>query len=245
MWFLSGTWLIKQAYGTVTRCIYEWRMLRYFKKVEENPSQSGLPGLTLEEKQRASEEVRRITEKNSEKRGKYNDYTPELRAKIGKYAAECGPTRASRHFTKELGKDVPESTARRLKKAYVEKHKILTKRSDKNPQVTVLPKQSQRRPLLVGQQLDKSIQTESLRKAGGVVNTAIVVSAAYGIISVREPSLLREHGGHLELTKSWAKSLLKCMGYVKRKGSNAGKVAVARFEELKEEYLADIKAVML
>ena len=136
---------------------------------------------------------------------------------------------------------------RRLKKAYVEKHKILTKRSDENPQVTVLPKQSQRRLLLVGQQLDKSIQTfiESLRKARGVVNTAIVVSAAYGIISVREPSLLREHGGHLELTKSWAKSLLKCMGYVKRKGSNAGKVAVARFEELKEEYLADIKAVML
>ena len=86
-------------------------MLRYFKKVEENPSQSGLPGLTLEEKQRASEEVRRIIEKNSEKRGKYNDYTPELRAKIGKYAAECGPTRASHHFTKELGKDVQESTA--------------------------------------------------------------------------------------------------------------------------------------
>ena len=72
---------------------------------------------------------------------------------------------------------------RRLKKAYVEKHKILTKRSDENPQVTILPKQSQRRPLLVGQQLDKSIQTfiESLRKAGGVVNTAIVVSAAYGM----------------------------------------------------------------
>ena len=85
-------------------------------------------------------------------------------------------TRASRHFVKELGKDVPESTARRLKKVYVEKLKILTERSDENPQVTVLPKQSQGRTLLVGQQLDKSIQTfiQSLRKAGGVVNTAIV-----------------------------------------------------------------------
>lgn len=32
------------------------------------------------------------------------------------------------------------------------------------------------------------------------------------------------------------------MGYVKRKGSNARKVAVAHFEELKEAYPADIKA---
>ena len=53
-----GYTLIKQPYGTVTRCIYEGRIMRYFKKVEKKTSQSGLPGLTLEEK-RASEEVRR------------------------------------------------------------------------------------------------------------------------------------------------------------------------------------------
>lgn len=101
--------------------------------------------------------------------------------------------------------------------------------------------------MLIGQELDKSVQSfiASLRKVGGVVNTAIVLGAAHGIISVRQPSLLREHGGPVELTKSWAKSLLKRMGYVKRRGSNAGKVAVARFEELKEAYLADIKAEMI
>ena len=32
------------------------------------------------------------------------------------------------------------------------------------------------------------------------------------------------------------------MGYVKRKYSNAGKISVSHFEELKEEFLADIKA---
>ena len=35
-------------------------MLRYFKKVERNSSQSGLPGLTLEKEQRASEEIANI-----------------------------------------------------------------------------------------------------------------------------------------------------------------------------------------
>lgn len=32
-------------------------------------------------------------------RGKYNDYTPEERAQIGKYAEENGPTRATKHFS--------------------------------------------------------------------------------------------------------------------------------------------------
>ena len=35
------------------------------------------------------------------------------------------------------------------------------------------------------------------------------------------------------------------MGDVKRKSSNAGKIAVARFEEVQEEFLADIKAEVL
>ena len=35
------------------------------------------------------------------------------------------------------------------------------------------------------------------------------------------------------------------MGYVKRKGSNAGKITMSRFEEVKEEFLADVKAEVL
>lgn len=34
--------------------------------------------------------------------GKYNDYTPEIRGQIGRYAAEHGATKASHHFTKRL-----------------------------------------------------------------------------------------------------------------------------------------------
>ena len=58
-------------------------MLHYFEEVEKT-SNSELPGLTGREKEWAMKAVRR-TMKNSEKRGKYNDYSPELRAKIHVY----------------------------------------------------------------------------------------------------------------------------------------------------------------
>ena len=71
------------------------------------------------------------------------------------------------------------------------------------------------------------------------------MAAANGIIAARSPALLLQHGGHIDITKAWVKSLLIRMGYVKRKCSNAGKITVARFEEVREEFLADIKAEVL
>lgn len=37
--------------------------------------------------------------------------------------------------------------------------------------------------------------------------------------------------------------MLKRMGYVKQKCSNAGKITIEHFEEAKEKFLPDIKAV--
>ena len=112
------------------------------------------------------------------------------------------------------------------------------------PIVNTLPTKAQGRLLLIGAVLDTSVKeyVNALRVAGGVVNTGIVQVAALGIIGARDPGLLCEHGGHIEISKPWAKSLLKRMGYVKRKGSNAGKVTVSQFKEIQEEFLADIKA---
>ena len=42
----------------------------------------------------------------------YLFYTPELRAKIGKFAAESGNKTAVEKFSKEIGKPVSESTLR-------------------------------------------------------------------------------------------------------------------------------------
>ena len=81
-----------------------------------------------------------------------------------------------------------------------------------------------------------------MRMVGGVVNTAIVMAAAEGIIASRDSGKLREHGGLIQITKAWAKSLLVRMGYVKRKCSNPGKISVSHFKELQDTFLTDIQA---
>ena len=110
-----------------------------------------------------------------------------------------------------------------------------------------LPTKPQGRPLLLGQELDRAVQDyiEALRLAGGVVNSAIVVAAANGIVSAKDVSLLSSRGGSISITKHWAKSLLSRMKYVKRKCSNAGKVSLPNFERIQEVFLADIAAEVL
>ena len=119
--------------------------------------------------------------------------------------------------------------------------------SSSAPMVSALPKVVTGRPLLLGKHLDGVVQEyiSALCKAGGIVNTSLVLGAAEGIVTAKNPGLLAKHGGHIELTKSWAKSLFQQMGYVKRKGSNAGKVTVADFQEVKEVFMHDIQPGMI
>ena len=58
--------------------------------------------------------------------------------------------------------------------------------------INVLPTKRQGRPLLVGQKLDETIQDfiRETRKAGGVINTSVVVAMAMGIITSKDPTLL-------------------------------------------------------
>ena len=60
------------------------------------------------------------------------------------------------------------------------------------------------------------------------------MAAARGMVGARKPKLLTELDGHIEITETWAKFLLGRMSYVKRKGSNAGKVSVSHFQEIQE-----------
>ena len=87
---------------------------------------SKVPSFTDEEHRFANKEIKIILKKSSSSdkhRKKYNDYTPEEKARIGRYAAENGPARAVQHCSKEIGKSIPETTARRLKLEYLLKMK--------------------------------------------------------------------------------------------------------------------------
>ena len=100
-----------------------------------------------------------VKEAENQGHDKYNDYTPEERAAIGMYAAENGPGRACKHFTKVLEKNVPESTARKLRAEYLRQLKIEVETEDAKScspctSIKVLPTKRQGRPLLVGQKLE-------------------------------------------------------------------------------------------
>ena len=52
----------------------------------------------------------------------------------------------------------------------------------------------------------------------------MVMAATKGIVESKDRSKLMEYGGQISIEKSWAKSLLTRMNFVKCKGSTAAKL---------------------
>ena len=177
-------------------------------------------------------------------RGEYLKLNPETRARIGRYAAENGVVAAARHFSKgkELGRPINESTVRGIKKAYLaEMGRKRKAREDSD--VDRLPNVKRGRPLLVGQQIDEKIQQylRNLRDCGGVVNTAITIASAKGIVMSIDRTRLSEYGGHLNLSREWARSLMMRMGFVKRRATTkVSRLTVENFELIKSRFLEEI-----
>ena len=48
------------------------------------------------------------------------------------------------------------------------------------------------------------------------------------------------YGGHTNITKSWARSILDQMGYVKRKCSTAMETTISEYDKIEEVFLADV-----
>ena len=61
---------------------------------------------TVAANQQVEEELK--SQDKRRKRGKYQHYDAEVRAKIAKYASEHGNKAAATHFTRELGRTVSE-----------------------------------------------------------------------------------------------------------------------------------------
>ena len=205
-----------------------------------------------------------LAAEKTQSRGQYNSYSKEQHAMIGKYATENGPTTAAKHYSAVWGIPINESTARRLKEKYLEKLKEVileqhrkqaesrdTSDSEEHKEEPIVTSELETkprgRPVRLGEQLDSLVKEfiSNLRAAGGVVNTTVARGAAEGIISYRDISKLSSHGGHINITKSWAQSLLRRMGFVKRKCLTSGKISMAQFDECKEIFLADVAAEVL
>ena len=80
-------------------------ILNYFRRSSELPDPNGelaskLPSTAMVSANKVVSEV----QKRAQKRGKYNKYTPEVRAKIGRMASLIGPHSTAVRYTKLLGK---------------------------------------------------------------------------------------------------------------------------------------------
>lgn len=190
----------------------------------------------------------------NKKRGSYGQYTPKQRFEIGKYAAENGNARAVAKFSPQFSKKLNESTVRGFKQQYVKevksaaKRKLIESESDSSEmELTELNPKKRGRKVLLGDELDIKVQKliTSIRDAGGVINTAIVRAAAQGLVISQDRTLLVENGGHIDLSKTWAKSILKKMNMVKRKGTTSKKTfVVENYEQEKLKYLNKINQKM-
>ena len=144
------------------------------------------------------------------KRGRYHSFTEKEKARIAKRATELGVTSTIRHFGKEfVNRPLKESTVRewvaKYKKEVAQRFKL-----GKPMEVTELAGKTRGHPFLLGKEMDNQLQeyVKGLRESKCIVNSAIVISAAIGIVKSHNSDLLETNGGHIRLTKGWAKSFL-------------------------------------
>ena len=83
--------------------------------------------------------------------------------------------------------------------------------------VTSLPSKKQGRPLLIGVELDKQVQSyiRGTRDGKRAVTTTVVLAAGEVILKHCNKKLSYDNGGPIKLTRHWAKSLVDHMNYVK------------------------------
>ena len=101
-------------------------------------------------------------------------------------------------YSSELGHTVAEGTVRNFKCKYLEQLKT----TPDPDAITSLPRATLGRPLLIGKFDDEVTEyIGCLRWSGVIVNSNIVITAAKGIIAHKNPSILKDYGGTLELGK--------------------------------------------
>ena len=76
---------------------------------------------------------------------------------------------------------------------------------------------------MLGDKIDGMVQSyiRRVREEGAGVSTQIVLGAARGILKTIDKQKLREFGGHIDLSRQWALSLLRRMNIVQRKATTA------------------------
>ena len=149
-------------------------------------------------------------------------------------------------LVRKLNHSINTSTILSIKRAYLEGMKE-NRTVEDSGDLSELPAKKRERRLLLCDDLDRKVQLylKKVREGGGVVSAWIAMAAARGIMLTCDRSMLTEFGGHVELNRPWAYSLLHRMNFVQRKVTTAkSKYAIADFDRVKTEFLEDLVATV-
>ena len=75
-----------------------------------------------------------------------------------------------------------------------------------------------------------------MREQGSTINTVIAIVTAERVVRSVDASLLACNGGGIHLTMAWARSLLNCIGIVKRRVSSKAKIDLHNFVDIKKNF---------
>ena len=134
--------------------------------------------------------MKEMSKDETDKRGKYKQYTERDRLTIARYAELNGPRRTARKFDKQYP-NLNESTVR----SFLKKYTAMKSRGKKNSTSPIkgIPAKRRGRPLML-RIVDKKIRDFliALRHRGGVVKSTIAIAAAKRLIqSSSDPDLKR------------------------------------------------------
>ena len=76
---------------------------------------------------------------------------------------------------------------------------------------------------------------------GAIVNSAIVIASAEGIVKSEDETLLQVNDGHLSFSTAWTQSLLHHIGFVKHRTTTKSKILVSDFDHLKNNFYMTLK----
>ena len=156
----------------------------------------------------ANGEVRRVLQQ-TQKRGTYAKLTADKKAEIGKRAAEHGVAATIRYYNNH-SIEVKVSSVRTWRNAYTSEIRKRWREGSEDVIMKRLPEKKRGRPFLLGEELEMQVRAylTALGANGAVVNTAIAIGCAERIVKSNDSNLLASNGGHIVLSKHWAKHLL-------------------------------------
>lgn len=140
-----------------------------------DPSREGNP-VVARQVPTANESVQSMHETSSKQarpsRGPYNMFKAEDKARVGRFAAENGNTKAAKRFSTEFKFNISESTVRNFKRAYLAE----LNKNHSPDDINRLSHKHQGRPVLLGETFDQDVQSyvRKLRLPGGIVNMLVI-----------------------------------------------------------------------